>query len=64
MHLIIILGALALAYGLRKANLFTPSTWVQRWQRSLLLFISPPLLLITTAIAATCMGHQGQMLGL
>ncbi|MGK7919297.1 MAG: M56 family metallopeptidase [Trichodesmium sp.] len=64
MHLIIIFLALGLAYGLRNVDFFVPSSWLIRWQRSLLLFISPPLLLITTAIAVICMGPQGEMLGL
>lgn len=64
MHLIIILAALGLAYGLRNAYFVGPSNWALRWQRSLLLFSSPPLLLIATAIAVICMGHQGQMLGI
>jgi Zn-dependent protease with chaperone function len=64
MHLIIIFLALGLAYNLRNVDFFVPSNWLLRWQRSLLLFISPPLLLITTAIAVICMGPQGEMLGL
>lgn len=64
MHLIIILGAMGLSYGLRKAYFFAPRNWGQRWERSLMLFISPPIILITTAIAVICMGHQGEMLGL
>ncbi|NEP04836.1 MAG: M56 family metallopeptidase [Okeania sp. SIO2G4] len=64
MHLIIILGAVGLSYGLRKTYFFTPRNWGQRWERSLLLFISSPIILITTAIAVICMGPQGEMLGL
>lgn len=64
MHLIIILGALGLALCLRQGKLFSSDNWAKRWQRSLLLFASPPLILITTAIAVICMGPQGQMLGL
>ena len=64
MHLIIIFGAIGLAYGLRNVEFFTSRNWLLRWQRCLLLFISPPLLLITTAIAVICMGPQGKMLGL
>ncbi|MEM1171622.1 MAG: M48 family metalloprotease [Cyanobacteria bacterium P01_H01_bin.35] len=64
MHLIIIFFALALAYGLRCVDFFISPHWLVRWQRSLILFISPPLLLIATAIAIICMGPQGEMLGL
>ncbi|MEB3343216.1 M48 family metalloprotease [Okeania sp.] len=63
MHLIIIFLALGLAYGLRYVDFLTSSKWLVRWQISLLLFISPPLLLIATAIAVICMGPQGKMLG-
>lgn len=64
MHLIIILAAIGLSYSLRKANFFTPCNWGQRWERSLLLFISSPIILMTTAIAVIGMGPQGEMLGL
>ncbi|MDJ0555344.1 MAG: M48 family metalloprotease [Microcoleaceae cyanobacterium MO_207.B10] len=64
MHLIIILGALGLAFGLRQFEVDGPYNLAERWQRSLLLFVSPPLLLITTAIAVICMGPEGQMFGL
>jgi Zn-dependent protease with chaperone function len=36
-------------------------TWSQRWQRALVLFLFPPLLLGMTAIAILCMGPSGQM---
>lgn len=64
MHLIMILTALSIALFLRYC--WTPLTgnWRSRWQRSLLLFLLPPLLLVTTAIAVLCMGPQGQMIGL
>ena len=64
MHLIIIFIALGLAFGFRQAKLVGCDNWAKRWQRSLLIFASPPLLLITTAVAVICMGPQGQMLGL
>lgn len=35
--------------------------WARRWQRSLLFFLFPPLLLLATAIAVIFMGTQGQM---
>ncbi|NES04401.1 MAG: M48 family metalloprotease [Okeania sp. SIO2F4] len=63
MHLIIIFLALGLAYGLRCVDFFISPHWLVRWQRCLLLFISPPLLLIATAIAVICMGPEGEMLG-
>ncbi len=38
-------------------------TWGDRWQRALSAFLLPPLLLITTAIAISFMGPNGQMVG-
>jgi len=64
MHLIMILAALAVAWWLRLRWAEPRGTWLQRWQRSLFLFLFPPLLLLMTAIAVLCMGTQGQMLGL
>ena len=64
MHLILIFLALGLAISLRCLDFFISTLWLVRWQRSLLLFISSPLLLIATAIAVICMGPQGEMLGL
>ncbi|HEY9597290.1 MAG TPA: M56 family metallopeptidase [Cyanophyceae cyanobacterium] len=64
MHLLMILGAFGLAWLLR-CNWSEPiGNWTQRWQRALLLFLLPPLLLLMTAIAMLCMGPQGQMIGL
>ena len=64
MHLIIIFLVLGLAYSLRTVDFFISPHWLVRWQRSLLLFVSSPLLLIATAIAVIFMGPQGEMLGL
>lgn len=64
MHLILILAVLILAYILRFSWSVTQGNWVSRWQRSLLLFLFPPLLLLATAIAILFMGIQGQMLGI
>jgi Zn-dependent protease with chaperone function len=35
--------------------------WVSRWQRSLFLFLFPPLLIFSNAIALLCMGSQDMM---
>ncbi|HEY9637786.1 MAG TPA: M56 family metallopeptidase [Coleofasciculaceae cyanobacterium] len=64
MHLMMILAALSLALLLRFSGFEPTGTWTQRWQRALLLFLLPPLLLLMTAIAVLCMGPQGQMIGL
>lgn len=62
MHLIMILTALCLAIGIRLSNVFW-SYKMSRWQRSLIAFIVPPLLLLMTAIAVISMGYHGEMLG-
>jgi Zn-dependent protease with chaperone function len=64
MHLIMILTALSLALLIRCRWSKSTGTWTQRWQRSLLSFLLPPLLLLMTVIAVLCMGPQGQMIGL
>ncbi|MBW4649147.1 MAG: M56 family metallopeptidase [Kastovskya adunca ATA6-11-RM4] len=64
MHLVMILLAVALSYGLRWSWIEPSGTWAERWQRSLLLFALPPLMLLMTALAVLCMGPQGRMLGL
>ncbi len=64
MHLMMILAALAIALGLRASWVDPQGNWYRRWQRSLFLFLFPPLLLFMTAIAVLCMGTQGKMGGM
>lgn len=64
MHLMMILAALAIASGLRFLPIPTSGSWQTRWQRSLFLFLFPPLILITTVSAVLLMGAEGYMLGL
>jgi hypothetical protein len=59
MHSLMILLALAIAFGLRA---FLP-TYQRRWQISLFFFLFPPLILVMTAVAVICMGYRGQMFG-
>lgn len=70
MHVAMIVAVLILAVGLRW--LYPPilnslgrlqMSYQERWQRALILFLFPPLLIIATAIAVLCMGPKGQMLG-
>ena len=63
MHLLMIFLTLAIAWIIRSIPLNTSEHWEQRWQRSLFLFLFPPLLLITNASAIIVMGAEGQMLG-
>lgn len=67
MHILMILSALGLAIGCRyfgyrwiDTNL-KDFSWSQRWQITVLVFLWPPLLILTTAIAVLWMGPQGQM---
>ncbi len=64
MHLIMILIALAVASWLRSSWNQPQGSWDLRWQRSLFLFLFPPLLIFMTAIAVLFMGPQGQMSGM
>lgn len=64
MHLVMMLLALSVACLLRLSWFQATGNWTQRWQRALLLFLLPPLLLLMTAFAVLCMGPQGEMIGL
>lgn len=64
MHLIIITVALTLGCYLRITWSHPTGNWAHRWQRSLLLFLFPPLLLLVTSAAVFSMGSKGQMVGL
>jgi Zn-dependent protease with chaperone function len=62
MHVIMILTALFFAWWTRCAwSDDFQGTWMQRWRRALFLYLFPPLLIFTTAIAVLCMGPQGKM---
>ena len=64
MHLIMIVIALCLAWGLRLIPLTSQGTWENRWHKSLFSFLVSPLILVTTALAIFLMGTEGSMLGL
>jgi len=61
MHLIIIFAAIALAMSMRASITKIQGNWNTRWQQTLFLFLFPPLLIFSTAIALLCMGTQGKM---
>lgn len=63
MHSLMILIALLLAWGIRLCVPLSLIPWSNRWQRSLVYFVAPPLLLLMTAIAVILMGYHGEMLG-
>lgn len=64
MHLLMILSALTVAYWIRSQSTQIQENWHERWQKTLFLFLFPPLLILTTDIALLCMGPQGKMGGL
>jgi Zn-dependent protease with chaperone function len=64
-HFVMIFGSLFLAWGLRQnSGDAYPVSWQIRWQKALVCFVLPPLLVVITAIAVLCMGAEGQMIGL
>ncbi|MEI6063881.1 MAG: M56 family metallopeptidase [Pseudanabaena sp. ELA748] len=66
-HFVMIFGSLCLAWGLRyiwqNRDDADQLNWSQRWQKTLVCFVLPPLLVVMTAIAVLCMGTDGQMIG-
>ena len=62
MHLMMIFIALAVAIVIRLLSSLC-SYGMSCWQRSLIAFMAPPLLLLMTAIAVISMGYNGEMLG-
>jgi Zn-dependent protease with chaperone function len=64
MHLSFILLAMVAVFCIRGCHGISSRAESNGWQRSLCLFLLPPLLLMTTALAVTLMGTDGYMLGL
>lgn len=64
MHVGLVLLAIAAACTIRLMWRGPLSSSIARWPRSLSLFLLPPLLLLTMAIAVIGMGHRGHMLGI
>ncbi|MBF2064110.1 MAG: M56 family metallopeptidase [Calothrix sp. C42_A2020_038] len=60
MHFIIIFASLIIAWSIRRTAYFR-IRFSGRWRQTLFLFLFPPLLVFTTALALLCMGTQGQM---
>ena len=63
MHLLMIFLTLGLGITIRYCYSIC-LTGLNLWQRSLIGFVIPPLLLLMTAIAVIAMGYHGEMLGL
>lgn len=64
MHLMLILGAIALAVLSRLIAKYQPVAPAHRWTAALGPFLFAPLLLLCTVVAVFCMGREGHMLGL
>lgn len=64
MHLLIIITAITVACWLRYSGSIPQGSWHLRWERSLFLFLFPPLLILMTATSIVCMGTQGKMGGM
>jgi Zn-dependent protease with chaperone function len=61
MHLILLLSLLLLAWILRCSWYQRENSWRDRWHWALGLFLVPPMLLVTGAIAVLWMGPYGEM---
>ncbi|MBE9220052.1 M56 family metallopeptidase [Dolichospermum flos-aquae] len=64
MHTLMIITAVAVAYWLRSSGNIPQGNWHLRWQKTLFLFLFPPLLIFMTVTAVVCMGTQGKMGGM
>ncbi|MTJ11719.1 M56 family metallopeptidase [Anabaena sp. UHCC 0187] len=64
MHLLMIVTAVTIAYWLRSSRSIPPGNWQLRWQKTLFLFLFPPLLVFMTVTSIVCMGTQGKMGGM
>jgi Zn-dependent protease with chaperone function len=63
MHLLTILIIITIAWIIRHGAISKNSSWSERWQTTLFLFLFPSLLLLITALAILYMGCHGVMLG-
>ena len=64
MHLLMIISAVTIAGWIRYSGKIPAGNWHLRWQKTLFLFLFPPLLILMTATAIVCMGTQGTMGGM
>ena len=64
MHFVMIIAALGLGCWHRHTSYELPGSCPRRWQKVLVKFLAPPLLLLTTAVAVLSMGPKGEMIGL
>ena len=64
MHLLMIITAVTIAWWLRFFGKIPQGNWHLRWQKTLFLFLFPPLLIFMTVTYVVCMGTQGKMGGM
>ncbi len=64
MHLLMIVTAVTIACWLRSSGSIPQGNWHLRWQKTLFLFLFPPLLIFMTVTSVVCMGTQGKMGGM
>ena len=59
-----IFTTMIIAYTIRYLAEIPQGSWQLRWQKTLFLFLFPPLLIFMTANAVICMGTKGKMIGI
>ena len=64
MHRLMIFTAVIIACWLRFFGSIPQGNWHLRWQKTLFLFLFPPLLIFMTVTSVVCMGTQGKMGGM
>ena len=64
MHLLMIFIAVTIACWLRFSGSIPQGNWHLRWQKTLFLFLFPPVLIFMTVTSVVCMGTQGKMGGM
>ncbi len=64
MHLLMISVAVICAWKIRQSYKHIEGDWYEAWQKTLFLFLFPPLLIFMTVFALVCMGPEGKMGGI
>jgi hypothetical protein len=64
MHILLLLGTVAISVFCRWRWLPRGETWNARWNNALATFCLPPLLLFSASVAVLWMGHHGHMMGM
>jgi Zn-dependent protease with chaperone function len=64
MHMLLLVGIVAIAVLCRWRWRPQGATWNARWNHALAFFCLPPLLLFSASVAVLWMGHHGNMMGM